>query len=264
MWLIMIRSVFLFLGLCHALAANAELGYFVAPDTVVADHQEFWAGVELDGCKPRVLVNEDDDVFCDVLWTQLPEGVASDATETLLGAASVGEGTHEIRGRILKFTISDPTKPIAEQPISHSLRSLPFEPDIQLRGLPLDPLRDNEVWLESGDNATTKCIFYGGLEVATPPDKIEEGKVFCRINWENIPPGFAQMREANTNLLSGKLLNADTKQILDTHFMFTVEVVVPYEQDIESSRYSIDASVDVLDSPNLEWNQPQNNTFFFE
>lgn len=256
------RSLVLATALAYSLNAHAELGYFVAPDAVIANHQEFWAGLELENCKPRTIVTSTDEYFCDVLWEQLPDGIASDATETLLGAPSIAEGNHEIRGRIVKFRVSDPTDPVAEQEIVHRFRSIRFDPDIKLKGLPLDPLRDNEVWLESGDDASTKCIFYGGLEVPTPPDKIEEGKAYCRIIWENIPPGFAQFRHANTNLLSGKLLNADTKQVLDTNFIFTVEVVVPYERQITSKRYSIDASVDVLDSPDVEWGANQPDSFF--
>lgn len=258
----MSRSLLIALTLTCALPAHAELGYFVAPGTVIADHQEFWAGLELDNCKPKTMVVQTDKYFCDILWEALPSGISSDATETLLGAPKMTEGSHVIRGRIVKFRVSDPTAPVAEQEIVHNVRAIQFEPDIQLRGLPLDPLKDNDVWLESGEDAVTKCIFYGGLEVATPPAKIEDGKVYCRINWENIPPGFNQFREANTNLLTGKLLNAETKQTLDTNFIFTIEVVVPYDRQITSKRYSIDASVDVLDSPTLEWSGGQQDAFF--
>lgn len=248
-----IVCVFVLAQLAHA--ANRPLGFLVAPHVLVANQQGFWAGLKLWHCPSRYDLTQNSKAthFCTVIWGELPNQVKISDNKLTLSAQYLPEGTFKLTGTIDRFSVSDPTKPVEEEHFGQTIQSIPLNPMVTLSGLPLNPTQENTLWLESNPKAPFHCIFYEGIPVQTSPDRIDQHKLYCRVSWLNIPPGFKQKRAANPAVLEGNLESPDSVDPEDHTFRYQLSIEIPYSKTINLPVDSIDASKDVLNTPTVTW-----------
>lgn len=247
-------------------AENSALGALLSPRVVIAEKQTFWAGIKLrDGCtmRSKVDLNNPPEHYCDVIWDKFPDGAVISDGNQVIGASSLPEGTHVISGVIHRFASSDPTKPVESTPFRESVKSKKLDVAVKLEGLPLDNFAENRVFLSSPTDNAFSCVFYGGPIVETKVSKIEQGKLWCHVDWVNVPPGFAAKRPSSPAILEGRLTNPLSEDVRDNSFAFKITAVIPYQTNVVITDTAVDASRDALKKPGIKIKEGEVDDAFF-
>ncbi|KZX73982.1 hypothetical protein A3715_15495 [Oleiphilus sp. HI0009] len=228
-----------------------------APSKVVADKQNFAAVVKVENCPTELEVDGSHPFYCSIIWEQIPPRSAISEDTFHVFSPPLSSGSYTLRGTLNKYSTNDASKPISSSLITHNVVSENLRIKTVLNGLPIRPERTNRVWVSNDVDNSHRCIFYGGVPVETTPIKIEQGKVYCRIIWENIPPGFEIARKTDISALSGSILNIHSDLISDSTFSYYLEIYLPYDNLHTLGVENVSAFTTNLPAPDLKFITPK-------
>lgn len=242
-----------------SLSATTMAASIVAPKLVIGEYQQFWATVYSPDCLPQD-AQKTRTHYCEFEWLSLPQGVRASSNNMTLSATSLPVGSHEI---LLEVSEYKNGHLVGKKKEMQQLESVKLQAEVVLSGFPFDIANvEQTVWLANDDKNNFKCVFYDGISVLTDPTTIEDGSLYCKIVWENIPPGFRQKYASNPAMMTGSLLNVDKDDYRDYSFIFKVFAEIPYGKSIELSNSSVDATIDTFDIMQLRIEHPNERKLY--
>ncbi|TNC80900.1 MAG: hypothetical protein C9356_12305 [Oleiphilus sp.] len=242
--------------------AQASYGVYIAPKKVIADIQSVWTAVHLNNCPHRSQHTEESDQhYCDITWDLHPDNVVFSDDKRIASVDSLPEGHHVFSGAINRY---DPKHHglVESEPFREVIVAETIDVGFIMKGLPLDPFGENNVYIESETHREHKCVFYAGAPVPTPVEKIEEGKVYCRINWINVPEGFELLRRTNPTLFTGNLKYRESENPSDYTFTYEVTAHLPYEKVHTFGTFNVNAAKNVVNAPRAKLDENYDDFFF--
>lgn len=192
------------------------------PDTAVAGLQNVVASVTsscsiVDEANAMGMSNA-----CFVEFT-LPAGMSRSGSKTAEGI--VGSGTHSVDYKVGFFTGG---QRLWLATGSKSLSTTDPVFNYVLHGAPIDRLAIEQhiTLMDNTSNPAFKCVYYDGEKVETQVSTLNSGRVFCHVEWVNLPAGYTPQARS-PNMLSGRLESSQ-----DASFHARITAILPGGVDI--------------------------------
>ena len=256
------RTLIALLLLTISYDAYSRYGNLVIPEKVISRYQTVWGAIVLNDCIHRDKVTDKNSRRCDVTWDLLPDGASLSKDLLELTIPPLPQGDFIISGAINVYE-TDSSSKTHSIPFRSVISSEPLDVGFSLKGLPLDPFNSNEISLENDENRKHRCLFYSGVLVQTPIDKIEKNKLYCQLKWQNIPAGFSNKNKTNPTVFVGNLSIPSSENPKDFVFDYSVNILLPYENEMHVGKYSVDASKNVVSRPSISTDLNYSNSVFY-